>query len=100
MQEFRFSTTLSDPDAARKLLQRGKLKTTKWVVKLDILKAEPVATAQQGFDGRAVGQLLSIVGRNDRRSDAAGTFVGSIKETRRRAPVCGSSACATRCSTR
>jgi hypothetical protein len=79
LQEFQLAYTLSDPDAARKLLQRGKLKTTKWVVKLDILKAEPVATAQQGFDGRAVGQLLSIVGRNDRRSDAAGTFVGSIK---------------------
>lgn len=79
LQEFQLAYTIGDPDSARKLLQRGKLKTTKWVVKLDVIKAEQVAAAQQGFDGRAVGQLIDIFGRNDRRSQATGTFIGSIK---------------------
>ncbi len=79
LQEFQLAYTIGDADAARKFLQRGKLKTTKWVVKLDILKAEQVAAVQQGFDGRAVGQLISIFGQNDRRSQGTGTFIGSIQ---------------------
>lgn len=79
LQEFQLAYTIGDADTARKFLQRGKLKTTKWVVKLDILKAEQVAAVQQGFDGRAVGQLISIFGQNDRRSQGTGTFIGSIQ---------------------
>ena len=84
LQEFQLAYTMGDPVAAGKILQKGKLKTTKWVVKLDILKAEPVATAQGGFDGRALGQLISIFGstRSDtarRNSDAAGNILGSVK---------------------
>jgi hypothetical protein len=79
LQEFQLAYTIGDPDAARKILQRGKLKTTRWVVKLDILKAEQVAAAKEGFDGRAVGQLIDIFGRNDKRSQSTGTLVGSIK---------------------
>jgi hypothetical protein len=78
MQEFQLAYTMGDPNAARKVLQKGKWKTTKWVVKFDILKAEQVAQAQQGFDGAAAGQLLSIVG-GGRGGAAAGTVVGSVK---------------------
>ena len=78
MQEFQLAYTMGDPNAARKYLQKGKWKTTKWVVKFDILKAEQVAEANKGFDGRAVGQLISILG-NDRGGAAAGTVVGSIQ---------------------
>lgn len=79
LNEFQLAYTMGDPAAASKVLQKGKLKTTKWVVKLDILKAEQVAAAQEGFDGRAVGQLISILGRHDRGSQAAGTVVGSVQ---------------------
>lgn len=84
LQEFQLAYTMGDPVVAGKILQKGKLKTTKWVVKLDVLKAEQVAAAQGGFDGRALGQLISIFGstRGDtsrRNSDAAGNILGSVK---------------------
>jgi hypothetical protein len=69
---------MGDPNAARKVLQKGKFKTTKWVVKFDILKAEQVAQASQGFDGAAAGQLLAI-GLGGRGGAAAGTVAGSVK---------------------
>jgi len=78
LQEFQLAYTMGDPDAARKMLQKGKFKTTKWVVKFDILKAEQVAQAQEGFDGRAIGQVLSIFG-GGRGGAAAGTVVGSVQ---------------------
>jgi hypothetical protein len=78
MQEFQLAYTLGDPQSARKMLQKGKLKTTKWVVKFDVLKAEQVAKAQEGFDGRAVGQLLSIFGGGSGGA-AAGTVAGSVQ---------------------
>jgi hypothetical protein len=42
---------LGDPNAARKILGMGKLKSTKYIVKFDVLKTEQVAAAQSGFDG-------------------------------------------------
>lgn len=78
MQEFQLAYTMGDPTAAGKMLQKGKLKTTQWVVKFDVLKAEQVAKAQEGFDGRAVGQLLSIFG-SGRGGAAAGTVAGSVQ---------------------
>ncbi|HZX30539.1 MAG TPA: hypothetical protein VFF03_04250 [Rhodocyclaceae bacterium] len=78
LNEFSLAYSMGDPDAARKMLQKGKFKTTKWVVKFDILKAEPVAQAQQGFDGKTVGNLISIFG-GSRGSQAVGTAAGSVK---------------------
>ena len=62
MREFELAYNLGDPDAARKFLRMGKLKTTKYVVKFDILKTEQIAAAQQGFDGRALGNIASTLG--------------------------------------
>ena len=78
LQEFQLAYTMGDPQQARKYLQKGKLKTTKWVVKFDVLKAEQVAQAKEGFDGRAVGQLFSIFG-GGRGGAAAGTVAGSVQ---------------------
>lgn len=78
LNEFQLAYTMGDPKAARKILQKGKFKTTKWVMKFDILKAEPVAQANQGFDGQAAGQLIAI-GAGSRGGAAAGVAVGSIK---------------------
>ena len=79
LQEFQLAYTLGEPAAVSKFLKRGKLKATRWVVKFDILKAEQVAQAQQGFDGRAVGQLVNIAGGYDQGAQAAGTVIGSVK---------------------
>src|SRR5450631_2468849 len=62
LKEFELAYNLGDPDAARKFLRMGKLKTTKYVVKFDILKTEQVAAAQQGFDGRAIGNMVGLLG--------------------------------------
>ena len=78
LNEFTLAYNLGDPDQARKMLGRGKLKTTKWVVKFDILKTEQVAAAQQGFDGRAIGNIIGIFG-GSRGAAAGGTAVGSVR---------------------
>jgi hypothetical protein len=62
LNEVSLAYNLGDVEAARKTMQIGKLKTTKWVVKFDILKAEQIAENKKGFDGRAVGGLISGFG--------------------------------------
>ena len=76
LNEFTLAYNLGDPDAARKMLGRGKLKTTKWVVKFDILKTEQVASAQKGFDGATVGRMIGIFGGTG--AAVGGTAVGSV----------------------
>ena len=62
LREFEIAYNLGDPQQARKFLGMGKLKSTKYVVKFDILKTEQVAAAQQGFDGRAIGNIAGALG--------------------------------------
>jgi hypothetical protein len=62
LNEVSLAYNLGDPQAARKTMQIGKLKTTQWVVKFDILKAEQIAENKKGFDGRAVGGLMGMLG--------------------------------------
>jgi hypothetical protein len=62
LKEFELAYNLGDPQQARKFLGMGKLKSTKYVVKFDILKTEQVAAAQQGFDGRALGNIAGALG--------------------------------------
>ncbi len=73
LQEISIAYNLGDPQAARKTMQMGKLKTTKWIVKFDILKAEQIAENKKGFDGRAIGGLMSMFG-----AGAAGHVAGSV----------------------
>ena len=77
-QELQLAYSMGDPDAARKVFQKGKLKTTKWLVRFDVLKAEQVAQAKEGFDGGAIGSMIGILGGN-RGSAAAGVAVGSVR---------------------
>jgi hypothetical protein len=78
MQEFQLAYSMGDAEAARKYLQKGKFKTTKWVVKFDVLKAEPVAEAREGFDGRPAGAILGgVIGGLG--GFVTGTAVGSVK---------------------
>lgn len=78
LNEFRLAYTMGNPQQARKVLQKGKFKTTKWVFKFDVLKAEPVAQASSGFDGRAIGSLIGILG-GSRGAAAGGVAVGSVQ---------------------
>src|SRR5213080_1057792 len=84
LKEFELAYNLGDPDQARKFLRMGKLKSTKYVVKFDILKTEQVAAAQQGFDGHALGQMAGLLGAYSgslggaRAGAVGGTAVGSV----------------------
>jgi len=51
------------------------------VVKFDILKTEQVAAAQQGFDGRALGNIAGLLGGYGRGSSVAAVGVGSVQTT-------------------
>jgi curli biogenesis system outer membrane secretion channel CsgG len=85
LNEFALAYNLGDPDQARKYLRMGKLKSTKYVVKFDVLKTEQVAAAQQGFDGRTLGQMAGLLGafsgsRGGAQAGAVGgTAVGSVQ---------------------
>ena len=74
LNEITLAYNLGDPQAARKTMQMGKLKTTQWVVKFDILKAEQIAENKSGFDGRAIGGLMSRLG-----GGVAGQVTGSVQ---------------------
>ena len=84
LREFELAYNLGDPQAARKYLGMGKLKTTKYVVKFDILKTEQVASAQQSFDGRTLGQMAGLLGAfsgsvgGARAGAVGGTALGSV----------------------
>lgn len=75
LQEVSLAYNLGDVTAARKTMQIGKLRTTKWIVKFDILKAEQIAQNNKGLDGRAIGGLLSMFGG----MGAAGAVAGSVQ---------------------
>ena len=79
LKEFELAYNLGDPQAARKFLGMGKLKSTKYIVKFDILKTEQVAAAQQGFDGRAIGNMAGLLGvfGGSRGAAQAGTVAGA-----------------------
>jgi hypothetical protein len=77
LQEVSLAYNLGDAQQARKTMQMGKLKTTKWVVKFDILKAEQIAENRKGFDGRAMGGLIGMVGGFG--SAAAGHVTSSVQ---------------------
>jgi curli biogenesis system outer membrane secretion channel CsgG len=62
LQEISLAYNLGDPNKARQTMQVGQLKTTKWIVKFDILKAEQIAENKKGFDGRALGGIIGAFG--------------------------------------
>lgn len=63
LQEISLAYNLGDQNKARQTMQAGQLKTTKYIVKFDILKAEQIAENRQGFDGRALGGIFgSLIG--------------------------------------
>jgi hypothetical protein len=77
MNEIQLAYVAGDPDEARKIMAKGKLKTTKWIVKFDILKAEQVAQQKKGFNGGVASTLIGIFG-SGRGGAAAGTVTGSV----------------------
>jgi hypothetical protein len=78
-REFQIAYTAGDPTAARKLLGKGKFKATRWVMRFDILKAEPVAGARNTFSGAALGDIMGALGGGNRGVRAGSVAVGSAE---------------------
>jgi hypothetical protein len=78
LNEISLAYNLGNPAAARKSMQAGKLKTTKWIVKFDILKVEQIAENKAGFDGRVAGSLISQLSGGSTAGNVTGTVVGSV----------------------
>ena len=102
LREFELAYNLGDPQQARKFLGMGKLKTTKYVVKFDILKAEQIASAQRASTvARSATWPRSparSAARGAARRPARWPGAASARCSRTRRPPCGWSACATRSS--
>jgi hypothetical protein len=60
LKEIELAVNMGSPDALKKF-KKGKFSSTKWFIKLDVLKAEEVAEAGQGFDGNAIGSIVGTV---------------------------------------
>ena len=71
LNEIQLAYGAGNPADARKVMQKGKLKSTKWLVKFDILKAEQVAQQKQGFNGGVAGSLIGIFGKSGQATSAA-----------------------------
>ena len=79
LDEFTLAYNLGDPAKARGFLGQGKLRSTKYVLKFDILKTEQTASAQQGFDGGTVGRVIGMLGSFG--SSLGGSKAAAIGET-------------------
>lgn len=71
LKEIELAVNMGSTDALKKF-KKGKFSSTKWFIKLDILKAEEVAEAGQGFDGNAIGSIVGTV---------VGGKVGAVSDT-------------------
>lgn len=76
LNEISLAYNLGDPNAARKTMQMGRLKTTEWVIKFDIIKAEQISENKKGFDGRAIGALGGLFGLG---GSVAGHVVSNVQ---------------------
>jgi len=74
LNEISLAVNMGDPKALSRF-RRGKFKSTKWFVKFDVLKAEPVAKAGSGFSGSTIGSMLGRATGNS----FLGQGVGSVR---------------------
>jgi hypothetical protein len=79
LPEFELAYNLGDVSAARKMLQRGHLRTTRWVVRFDVLKAEPVAAAVASVDGKVIGGIIGILGPSGKSGAVAEKVANSVQ---------------------
>lgn len=85
LREMELAYNVGDRAQAQRAFQKGKISTTRWVVKFDILKAEPVASSGGGFSGGAAAQLINIFGSG--KAAAAGSTVAGSVQTNEEAKV-------------
>lgn len=77
LKEQQLAQEMGSPDRGQ--FKKGQFKTTKWFVRFDILKAEPVAAASQGFDGGVAGDIAGSLIKHGRTAAAVDTGVSSLQ---------------------
>jgi hypothetical protein len=77
--EMQTAYALGNATQAKRLFDRGQLQSTRWIVKFDVLKAEPVTEAGSGFDGAAVGRLVDIMAGGTKAGQIGSTTAGSTR---------------------
>lgn len=82
IQEIEVAANMGDA-ATLKKFKKGKMQATNWLIRFDILKAEPVAQVEKKFDGTYLGIIAgSAVGAATdswAAGAATGATVGSVK---------------------
>ncbi|HXR57801.1 MAG TPA: hypothetical protein VN747_00645 [Burkholderiales bacterium] len=79
LNEMSLPYNLGDKAKAKQMMQVGKLKSTRWIVKFDILKAEQIAENKKGFDGRAIGGVIGAFGGIG--AHVTGRAVGTVQNS-------------------
>jgi transposase-like protein len=81
LKEIEVAANLGDATQLKKF-KKGKFKATNWLVRFDILKAEPVSEVKQSFDGRFLGAIAgsAIGGPGGYAADAGVSSVHASDE--------------------
>lgn len=77
--EMQTAFALGNATQAKRLFEKGQLQSTRWIIKFDVLKAEPVTEASSGFDGAAVGRIVDIVAGNTKAGQISSTTASSTR---------------------
>lgn len=77
LQEIELAVNMGD-HAGLQRFRKGKFLSTRWFVQFDILKAEPTAEAGTGFDGKALGDLVSALAGDKKSGRVAGSLISSV----------------------
>jgi hypothetical protein len=76
LQEVEIAANLGDATQLKKF-KKGKFQATNWLVRFDILKAEPVAEVKTSFDGAWLGAIAGSAVGSATNSWAAGVGTGA-----------------------
>lgn len=76
LQEIEIAANLGDA-AQLKKFKKGKFQATNWLIRFDILKAEPVAEVKTSFDGAWLGAIAGSAVGSATNSWAAGVGTGA-----------------------
>jgi hypothetical protein len=79
LREMQTAYALGNEAQARRLFDRGQLQSTRWIVKFDVLKAEPVTESSSGFDGSTVGKVIDIVAGGSKAGQLGGVAADSTR---------------------
>jgi len=76
LQEIEVAANLGDAKTLKKF-KKGKMQATNWLVRFDVLKAEPVAQVERKFDGTYLGIIAGSAVGQATGSWAAGAGTGA-----------------------